>query len=70
MDEQGRMFRLAHEAVVVQAHFRRGEGWHVVVQMRRGDETWEQARSGVYSHLSTVELVTAIESELEHGLDV
>ena len=68
MDGQERLFRLAHEAVSVSAHFIKGEGWSVRICMRRGDETWEQARRSDYSHLNTEELVTVIDTELEYGL--
>lgn len=66
--EQERLFRLAMEAITFQAHYRPGEGWTVRVRARRGDETWEQSREGVYSHLNAAELATAVACELETAL--
>lgn len=68
--DQERLFRLAHEAIAISARFVAGHGWEVHITARRGDETWEQARKGVYSHLSTYELYTAITSELEAQLGI
>lgn len=70
MEGQERLFRLAHEAIAITARYDAGEGWFVTLHFRRGDETWEQARSSTYSHLSAYELYTAITHELETAFGI
>lgn len=62
--DQPRLFRLAPEAVVVQAHFVAGEGWQALVRVRRGDEEWDTAHQEHYSFLSTTELVDVLLADL------
>lgn len=66
--EQTRLFRLAPEAMTAQAHYRPGEGWVLVVRVRRGDESWEEASEGFYSHLVTSELLDVLQADLERAL--
>lgn len=62
--QEQRLFRLAHEAVSITAAYVGGQGWSVTVRLRRGDESWSDAYSAQYSHLSTSEMVDVIECEL------
>lgn len=68
--QEPRLFRLAPEAMHLQATFVAGQGWHLSIAMRRGDESWTDAYKATYSHLSTPELADTICSEVEHQLDV
>lgn len=65
---QQRLFRLAPEAIVVQAHFQPGEGWRLSLQVRRGDEGWADVAPGFYSHLTTPELLDVILADLSTQL--
>jgi len=55
-----RLFNLAPETFIVQAHHVAGEGWRLLISMRRQDEPWPDARRDVYDHLTTEELVDVI----------
>lgn len=70
MTDQPRLFRLAVEALTINAHHEMGQGWHVTIVARRGDETWQEAAQEVYSCLSTDELADVItaSSALSLGL--
>ena len=70
MGDQERLFRLALEALSVRASYRPGKGWELVVNSRRGDETWEEAPSRTYTHLSTPELFDVIVADLERALNL
>lgn len=56
MTQQARLFRLAPEVVDCRATFVGGEGWRLVVRMRRQGEHWDDAYVANYSHLTTEEL--------------
>jgi len=66
--EQDRLFRLAVDAISAQARFVPGEGWRLTVVIRRGDETWDEAPTVVYTWLQTAELVDVLEGELISAL--
>jgi len=61
--QEARLFRLALEAIHLQATFIAGQGWHLSVGARRGDESWQEAYRANYSHLSTDELLQVIVEE-------
>jgi len=61
---QERLFRLAVDAVTIQANHDAGEGWRLVVITKRQDEQWADAVRSEYSRLSTEELLDVIDSEL------
>lgn len=65
---QLRMFRLAPEALTINAHHVGGEGWSLKVQMRRGDETWQDAYTEQYTHLTTAELVDVLDAVVTQTL--
>jgi len=67
---QERLFRLALDCLNVHAVHMGKQGWRVSVGGRRGDETWEDARTRVYEFLSTPELFDVIVVELERLLDL
>lgn len=66
--QQERLFRLAVEAVVVQAHFVPGEGWRLHITTRRGDEEWSDAVARWYDRLTTPELADVLEADLRSEL--
>ena len=68
MDGQTRLFRLAPEAVTIQAHFVGGEGWELLIRVRRGDETWDDSHQEHYSFLTTTELVDVLTADLAGAL--
>lgn len=57
---QERLFRLAPEAMHLQATYVHGEGWRVAAGLRRQDESWDEVERVVYDHLTTPELVDVI----------
>ena len=59
---QLRMFRLAPEALTINAHHVGGEGWFLKIQMRRADETWAEAYTEQYERLTTHELVDVLDA--------
>lgn len=63
-----RLFRLAPEVLTLQATFAAGEGWRLVVRMRRQDEHWDGAVHATYSHLTTGELEQVMHDEVTHRL--
>lgn len=63
MDEL-RLFRLAPEAMHLQATYVHGQGWHLTFGMRRQDEQWSGSYRCTYTHLTTDELVDVIGEEL------
>lgn len=66
--EQRRLFRLAVEAGTITFGHEPGQGWRVVMALRRGDEAWEECAREIYSHLTTVELIDVIERHLDAHL--
>lgn len=58
-----RLFRLATEAFTINAHHDGRRGWRLVVRARRGDETWDEARTVTYTDLTTRELLDVLEAE-------
>lgn len=65
MNEQTRLFRLALDAVAIDAHYEPAEGWSLNVRARRGDETWQEGHHSTYRPLTSSELVDVIVAELE-----
>jgi len=65
---QERMFRLAVDALSVSARYHGGHGWEVVIQVRRGEEKWEDAEKRAYDHLSTPELADVLCSDVCRAL--
>ena len=63
MDEP-RLFRLAPEAMHLQATYVAGVGWHVTIGMRRQDEQWTGSYRATYTHLTTAELADVVCEEL------
>lgn len=61
---QERLFRLAPDAIVITAQHTHHEGWKLSLRVHRGDELWADSYSVVHSHMSTAELLTAVEAEL------
>lgn len=68
MLNEPRLFRLATEAMHLQASFVGGKGWHLTVVSRRQGEQWSESEQAIYSHLSTAELADVICSELQARL--
>lgn len=66
--QQERMFRLAPEGLSVSAFFAGAEGWHCIIRVRLGDETWSETEPIACSHLTTSELVDFIEATLHSEL--
>jgi hypothetical protein len=62
--DQGRLFKLAVEALNVQMWYVPGEGFLVRVVARRQGDTWTEAERTEYTHLSAPELVDVVDSEL------
>jgi hypothetical protein len=58
--QQEKLFRLAYEAIALNAHYCHGEGWRLVVTARRQDETWDEAHQATYDRLTTDELADVI----------
>ena len=67
MDEL-RLFRLAPEAMHLNATYVAGSGWHVTLGMRRQDEQWAGAYRATYTHLTTEELMDVICEECSQML--
>jgi len=65
---QPKLFRLAPEAVCVNAVFVPREGWSCTVRVRRGDEDWPEAHNEAYSHLGTSELLDVLVADLTLAL--
>lgn len=63
MDEP-RLFRLAPEAMHLQATYVIGSGWHLSIGMRRQDEQWTGSYRATYTHLTTEEMVDVVCEEL------
>lgn len=61
---EGRLFRLAMEAAHFQMSYVGGQGWRLTVVARRQDEPWSPSDARTYSHLSTDELLSVVDSEL------
>jgi len=59
MDQQ-RLFRLAVEAIAVNAHRGPDGSWQLVIRTRRGDELWADVDGDTYDHLSTTELADVV----------
>lgn len=65
---QDRLFRLAVESGTITLMHEPGSGWRLTVTLRRGDETWLEAKTETYTHLSTAELLDAIYAHLDTAL--
>jgi hypothetical protein len=65
---QQRLFRLAVESGSVNFRHEPGRGWHLVIWLRRGDESPDDAARETYSGLTTVELLQVIEGTLDTEL--
>ncbi len=63
-----RLFRLAVESVVIRCNHRGAAGWDLVIQKRRGDESWAEAFSMSYSSLTSAELIDVLCAEAENLL--
>lgn len=68
MTGEQRLFRLAVEAITVNAHYEMGQGWRVIICTRRGDETWQEAVQEAYCCLRTDELEDVIAASLSVAL--
>lgn len=64
----GRLFKLAVEALVVTAVFEPGEGWRVTVASRRQGEAWADARKVRYDRLSSAELEDVLALEIPDAI--
>lgn len=64
MDQERLPFDGAVEAVIIGAHFVLGEGWTLRLQLRRQFEEWGDARTELYDHLTTDELVDVLDVSL------
>lgn len=67
---QERLFRLAPCGVALTATFVGGEGWRLMLAVRRQDEAWPPSAREHYDHLSTVELYDVICAEVARLLDL
>lgn len=65
---QDRLFRLAPEAMHLQATFVAGRGWHLSFVCRRQDEQWPEALRDTYDSLSTPELMDVVIEVLANQL--
>lgn len=65
MSDQQRLFRLALDAVAIDAHYEPPNGWSLNVRARRGDESWQEGHHATYRPLTSSELVDVIVAELE-----
>jgi hypothetical protein len=68
VDPQGRLFRLAPRAIAITAIHEGHRGWKVTIRVQRHDERWGDAHWVTHSFLSTTELVSMIDVELETQL--
>ena len=66
--EQERLFRLAVESGSVAFQHVAGYGWRLTIVVRRGDESWTDARSVTYDRLSTHELLDTMYAHLDRIL--
>ena len=62
---QERLFRLAVESGSCTFQHVAGYGWRLTITVRRGDESWTEARSATYDRLSTAELLDTLYSHLD-----
>lgn len=58
--QERRLFRLAPAGYACNAYHVPGEGWRVIMRMRRADEAWSDTEPETYSHLTTAELCDVI----------
>ena len=65
---QGRMFRLAIDALDISAFYEHRIGWHLSIRMRRGDESWGDVQPELYDRLSTDELADVIATSVAEQL--
>lgn len=65
---QQRLFRLAPEAMHIQATFVAGAGWHLTFVCRRQDEQWPEALRDTYDSLATPELLDVITEAVANQL--
>lgn len=66
--DQERLFRLAVEAMSINAHRDPMGRWAVTIRARRGDEEWLAGLWETYELLSSTELADVIEAVLERVL--
>jgi hypothetical protein len=50
------------EAVNVMATYTPGQGWSLIIGVRRQFETWADASQGRYDYLTTAELVSTLDA--------
>lgn len=60
--DQLRAFRLAPEALAVTALYHPGQGWALLVRVRRGDEEWSETTPDLYQSLTTEEMADALDA--------
>lgn len=65
---QQRLFRLALEAIVIQAFYEPAEGWRLRVITHRQGEPWTDADETLYFRLSSSELADVLAAEALHQL--
>lgn len=65
---QDRLFRLAVEAGSVVFIHEPGVGWRLSVNIRRGDEQWDETETEVYRGLSTQEMLDTVYAHLDSAL--
>jgi hypothetical protein len=66
--QQDRLFRLAVESGSLSFFHEPRLGWTLVVNLRRGDETWWETEPQRYSGLSTAELLDTVSACLDSAL--
>lgn len=64
MDGEQQLFEGSVEAVIIGATWVPGEGWQLRLQVRRQFQDWQDARTELYDHLSTPELVDVLDASL------
>jgi hypothetical protein len=62
---QERLFRLAVEAGSVTFWHEPAIGWHLVINLRRGDEAWWETTKERYQGMSTSELLDTLYAHLD-----
>jgi hypothetical protein len=68
--DQGRLFRLAPEALAINAYYEGPRGWTLTIRMRRQGELWTDSLSEQYSGLSTSELADVIDASTCKALGI
>jgi len=67
---QSPLFVLAPENLILQAAHRGHDGWSLRVCMRRQGQSWDDAVTTDYSHLSTSELLDVLCAESASQLGI